>query len=314
MLLPRSNREGRRGILRERSALMPDTMDEAAADKREGRPARGFQILIVLLVSIALPSAIYAIYVLGQLEHIREHNLRGLESTAQEVSQLLDNTRTTVENLRKDAAYACSFFERQNRARLITPKCKRLADDGNLGQLRFEASKGSLDIVGKLKNGEPLRIAVQVGALLEEVPFGSVFDRLMIVDEKGKLLGSSITPQRSSPMLPPGVAAASVASPPVRVLNLAELKFVDDTKEAPIKFNEFRESTLVQPVTLAGIHYTLMCQPWSIADDGDDSSSQTWRLCGLIDGQRALRQALDVAPQFIILLLILFTLAVISWP
>src|SRR5262249_13982271 len=46
----------------------------------------------------------------------------------------------------------------------------------------------------------------------------------------------------------------------------------------------------------------------------DGSSPQTWRLCGFIDGQRAFQQALDVAPQFVILLLVLFTLAVISWP
>ena len=46
----------------------------------------------------------------------------------------------------------------------------------------------------------------------------------------------------------------------------------------------------------------------------EGTETQTWRLCGLIDGQRAFQQALDVAPQFIILLLVLFTLAVISWP
>jgi hypothetical protein len=296
---------------------VPDATAQEAADTKESRPARGLHILIALLVSIILPAAIYAIYVLGQLEHIREHNLRGLESTAQAVSELLDNTRTTVGNLRKDARYACTFFQRQTRARLVTPTCDDLASEGRDGidpaELQFDVSRGAVDIVGKLKSGNSFRIEVQVSTLLEQVPFGSVFDRLMIVDNSGKLLSSAITPQRSSPMLPPGVAAPRDASPPVRVLNLAELKFVDSTKDTPIKFGALGQSTLVQPVILGGVRYTLICQPWRIANVGG-SGPQTWRLCGFIDGQRAFQQALDVAPQFIILLLVLFTLAVISWP
>jgi len=295
---------------------VPDATAKQAADTNESRPARGMQILIALLVSIILPSAIYASYVLGQLGTIREHNLRGLESTAQSVSNLLDNTRTTVDNLRKDASYACALFQRQKRARLITPTCEDLAQGRkqiDAAQLNFDGKRGTLEIVGKLTSGEPLRIEVLVGPLLEEVPFGSVFDRLMIVDDHGKLLGSAITPQRSSPMLPPGVAATGDSSPPVRVLDLAALKFVGSTKDSPINFDAFGQSTLVHPVVLAGTRYTLMCQPWVIANVGD-SNPQTWRLCGFIDGQRAFQQALDVAPQFIILLLVLFTLAVISWP
>jgi hypothetical protein len=304
---------------------VPDATTKEAADAKESRPARGLQVLIVLLVSIILPSAIYASYVLGQLGHIREQNLRGLESTAQSVSEVLDNTRNTVLNLGKDIPYACEFFRRQLRARLVEPTCQELASEGEKAfdpeKLRFDVSSGTIEIAGKLNSNKPLRIQVQVDTLLEEVPFGSVFDRLMIVDNRGKLLGSAITPQRSSPMLPPGVAATGGSSPPVRVLDLAELKFEGSTKDPPIKFDAFGESTLVQPVTLGGTRYTLMCQPWRIFNvrgsspqTADASSPQTWRLCGFIDGQRAFQQALDVAPQFVILLLVLFTLAVISWP
>jgi hypothetical protein len=297
---------------------VPDATAQEAAHTKESRGARGLQILIGLLVLIILPSAIYAFYVLGQLEHVRQHNLRGLESTAQAVTVLLDNTRTTVGNSLKRTTYACAFFQRQTRARLITPTtCDDLererADGLDAAELQFDVSRGAIDILGKLKSGKELRIEVQVSTLFEQVPFGSVFDRLMLVDNKGKLLSSAVTPQRSSPMLPPGVAATGDASQPVRVLNLAELQFVGSTKDAPIKFDAFGESTLVHPVILGGTRYTLMCQPWRIASVGG-SGTQTWRLCGFVDGQRTFQQALDVAPQFIILLLLLFTLAVISWP
>ena len=102
----------------------------------------------------------------------------------------------------------------------------------------------------------------------------------------------------------------------MRALDLAKLKFVGSTKDAPITFAGFGRSTLVHPVVLGGTRYTLMCQPWRITNVAvpKGTETQTWRLCGLIDGQRAFQQALDVAPQFIILLLVLFTLAVISWP
>ena len=143
-----------------------------------------------------------------------------------------------------------------------------------------------------------------MGTLLEQVPFGADFDRLMIVDDQGTLLGSAISPQRSSPMLPPGVAAFGSSSPPVRALDLAKLKFEGSTKDAPITFEGFGRSTLVHPVVLGGTRYTLMCQPWRITNVAvrKGTDVQTWRLCGLIDGQRAFQQALDVAPQFIILL------------
>lgn len=299
---------------------MPDPTAKEAADTKEQRPARGLKILIALLVSIILPAAIYAIYVVGQLEHVRLHNLRGLESTAQAVAGLLENTRTTVGNLGKDPGYACMFFQRQNRARLITPTCDLLARAGDSGidpkQLQLDVSRETVEIVGKLKRDVPLRIEVNVGTLLEQVPFGADFDRLMIVNNQGRLLGSAISPQRSSPMLPPGVAAFGSSSPPVRALDLAKLKFVGSTKDVPITFDGFGRSTLVHPVVLGGTRYTLMCQPWRITNVAvrKGTDVQTWRLCGLIDGQRAFQQALDVAPQFIILLLVLFTLAVISWP
>lgn len=298
---------------------MPDPAAKQAAHTKEQRPARGLKILIALLLSIILPAALYAIYVFGQLEHVRQHNLRGLESTAQAVAGLLDNTRTTVGNLGKDPGYACMFFQRQNRAQLITPTCDVLARSGDSGidpeQLQLDVSRGSVDIIGKLKSGVPLRIEVKVGTLLEQVPFGADFDRLMIVNDQGRLLGSAISPQRSSPMLPPGVAAFGRSSP-VRALDLATLKFVGSTEDAPITFAGFGRSTLVHPVILGGTRYTLMCQPWHISNVAvpNGTEVQTWRLCGLIDGQRAFQQALDVAPQFIILLLVLFTLAVISWP
>ena len=134
---------------------MPDPTAKEAADTKEQRPARGLKILIALLVSIILPAALYAIYVFGQLEHVRQHNLRGLESTAQAVAELLENTRTTVGNLTKDPGYACMFFQRQNRARLITPTCELLASAGDSGidpeQLQFDVSRGTVDIVGNLK-------------------------------------------------------------------------------------------------------------------------------------------------------------------
>src|SRR6185436_8888254 len=84
-------------------------------------------------------------------------------------------------------------------------------------KLYFDGRSGTLEIHAELKSGNSLRVAVRVDALLEQMPFGSVFDRLVIVDDQGRVLGGDITPQRSSPMLPPSVAAAGNSSPPVRV-------------------------------------------------------------------------------------------------
>ena len=331
---------------------MPEPTAKDAAETQDHGSARGLRLLITLLASILVPAAIYTFYVLGQLEQVREHNLRGLESTAQAVAGLLENTRATVDNLVRDPGYACLFFERQKRLTLVAPSCSELTEifAGKRGAFSKDelhlVETGVVEIVGEipLKAGAaakgcvttattdtkpaqkldsttaasdkervcPFRIEVKLDTLLEQIPFGAVFDRLMIVNEAGELLGSAISPQRSSPMLPPDFPAAS-SSPPVRALDLASLKYVGNTKDSPVTFKGFGRSTLVHPVILGGVRYSLMCQPWRVAANGR-TTVQTWRLCGFIDSQRSFQQALDVAPQFIILLLVLFTVAVVSWP
>ena len=96
----------------------------------------------------------------------------------------------------------------------------------------------------------------------------------------------------------------------MRALDIGKLKFIGSTKDAPLTLDALGEATLVQKVELGGTRYMLMCQPWR----ANSSGLKTWRLCGLVDGQRSFQQALEVAPQVVMLLLVLLTLALVSWP
>lgn len=287
-------------------------------------------MVFTLLALIFVPAGIYALYVIGQLEHVRNHNLRGLDSAAQAAAGLLENARTNVRNLIDDQAYACMFFERQTRLKLLEPTTCRDLKDIDPDFLPLEVVGSSLQIVGystaqtrdatkanentrQSTNKPVLRIEIVLGALLDEIPFGATFDQLFIVNETGGLLGSTISPRRSSPMLPPGVDVG-MAPPPIRVVNLSTLRFAGSSKQPPVNFDGFGTATFVHTVEVAGTRYTLMCQPWRVAFDARRANVATWGLCGLIDGQRSFRQALEVAPYIVTLLLVLLTLAVVSWP
>jgi hypothetical protein len=54
---------------------------------------------MALLALIFVPAGIYGVYVLGQLDDIREHNLRGLDNATRAVEGLLENARKSVADL-----------------------------------------------------------------------------------------------------------------------------------------------------------------------------------------------------------------------
>lgn len=291
---------------------MPEPTANDAAEPQDDRSSRALRRLVALLALILVPAGIYAFYVLGQIEYIRQHNLRSLESAVQAAESLFETTRVNVENLLAEPAGACMFFQRQ---KLLTPVtgCASVQSfpPTKKAALHIETDDGRVEIVGSpaAPGSEQLRIEISLAKFLEQIPFGAAFDQMLIVDDKGALLGSAISPQRSSPMLPPRQTVRALA-PPMRVLDLAKLTFVGSTKDAPITLEGVGHATFVQSVELGGTRYTLMCQPWRVAL----GSEGTWRLCGLVDGQRSFRQALEVAPQVVMLLLVLLTLAIVSWP
>jgi len=280
-----------------------------AESSRNHRPVEGLKKVFGLLALIFVPAGIYALHVIGQLEHIREHNLRGLDNAAQAAQALIENARTNVRNLLDDQDYACTFFERQTRLRLIEPDCEELAG------LTIGADFPRLNVVGsrvQIVGGPGLRIEVVLEALLQEIPFAATFDQLLIVNQSGALLGTAVAPHRTSPMLPPGLDVRT-ATAPIRILNLATPGSGSDPDEAAAA-PDAAAATSQQTIELAGRRFDLLCQPWRIALDAVQGSTETWRLCGLVDSQRSFQQALEVAPHIVILLLALLTLAVVSWP
>lgn len=294
-----------------------------AAEVKGDRSSRGLRRLVGLLALILVPAGIYAVYVLGQIEYIRRHDLRSLENASQAAQTLLETTRVNVEHLLEDPTFACPFFQRQSLAKLVAPdNCADLASGTEQPALKLDTGNGRVEIVGSVPRESgaamDLRIEIPLAKFLEQIPFGAAFDQMLIVDEQGALLGSAISPQRGSPMLPPRETVAPSALP-MRVLNIQKLKPAGGSKDAADKKDagksaELADATLVQTVELGGTRYTLMCQPWRVAGRSNGTEVKTWRLCGLVDGQRSFQQALEVAPQVVMLLLVLLTLALVSWP
>jgi hypothetical protein len=300
-----------------------------AAEIEGDRSSRGMRRLVGLLALILIPAGIYAVYVLGQIEYIRRHDLRSLENVAQTAQTLLETTRLNVGNLLEDPKGACTTFQRQNLVTLVAPTCAALqelsSDAIDKQSLELDTSNGRVEIVGPLPPGAEkdkaarVRVEIPLAKFLEQIPFGAGFDQMFVVDEGGALLGFAISPQRGSPMLPPRETVRSSALP-MRVLNILKMqgagagKDAADKKDATGKSADLADATLVRPVELGGTRYSLMCQPWRVALHADGTQVKTWRLCGLLDGQRSFRQALEVAPQVVMLLLVLLTLALVSWP
>jgi hypothetical protein len=301
-----------------------------AAEVQDDRSSRAVRRLVGLLALILVPAGIYAAYVIGQIDYIRRHDLRSLENATQAAQTLLETTRANVGILLEDPRDACTTFPRQNLAALVTPGCRFLEEHDSIEKdgLRLETGNGRVEIVGDLpaqggESAQKLRVEIPLAKFLEQIPFGAAFDQMFIVDDAGALLGSAISPQRGSPMLPPRDMVRSAALP-MRVLNIQKLQGAGGGKDADKKEGEKKDAvgkptgladaTLVQSVDLGGTRYSLMCQPWRVAALSDGTDVRTWRLCGLVDGQRSFRQALEVAPQVVMLLLVLLTLALVSWP
>jgi hypothetical protein len=287
--------------------------DASKADVQDEGSSRRLRRLGGLFALILIPAGIYAGYVLGQIEYIRRHDLRSLENAARAAATLLDTTLTNVGNLIDTPGSACTSFQRLPLAVLVSPRCSDLknlsADDKK--SLHVRTIDGRVEIVGsRPAEGQPaLRVEIPLAKFLEQIPFADAFDQMFVVDNAGVIIGYGISPQRGSPMLPPrGTVKSSVL--PLRVLDIGKLKFAGSTKDLPLTIKELGDATLVQKVELGGTGYTLMCQPWRV----NGIEAGTWRLCGLVDGQRSFKQALEVAPQIVMVLLVLLTLALVSWP
>ncbi len=290
--------------------------DASDTEVQDDRSSRGLRRLGGLFALILIPAGIYAAYVLGQIEYIRRHDLRSLESAAQAVESLLETTRTNAQSLLAQPSYACTFFQRQALAKLVAPdKCATLENAAPIpnAPLKLDTRNGKVEIVGPLTlDDQPteLRIEIPLAKFLEQIPFGAAFDQMLMVDDSGLLLGTAIGVQRGSPMLPPRGTVKSSALP-MRVLDINKLKIAGAAKDAAQTLKDLDAATLVQKVELGGTRYTIMCQPSRV---NSTTGLKTWRLCGLVDGQRSFRQALEVAPQVVMLLLVLLTLALVSWP
>ena len=158
----------------------------------------------------SVPAGIYALYVLGQIEYIRRHDLRSLESAALAVESLLETTRTNAQSLLADPTFACTFFQRQTLAKLVAPdKCATLQDADPIPSASFnlDTRNGKVEITGPLVvkgAAAELRIEIPLTKFLEQIPFGAAFDQMLIVDQSGSLLGSAIGVQRGSPCCPRG--------------------------------------------------------------------------------------------------------------
>jgi hypothetical protein len=285
----------------------------------EDTRSKRLNLLIAVFVFLLVPAAIYGLYVFRQIDDIRANDLRGLDSAAVAAESVLDNVTLNLSNLLKgDRTYACTFFQRQPRLRLVEPSnCKDIAGDTYANASKdfgLDTTGRTLNIVSTCSGSSCLlRIEVVFGTLLEQIPFGAAFEQLLIVDSAGKVLGSAVSPQRTSPMLPPRVPAAAPLLP-LRTFSVTS-ESATQAADATPKPKPLVDATRVQTVAIGGASYALMCQPWHVpARLNVPHDSQGWYLCGLKDAQESFRQALEVAPNVVIVLLVFLTLAVVSWP
>jgi hypothetical protein len=297
-----------------------------------------------MVALVLVPLFLYAFYIFTQLDNVREHQLRRLDSAARAAEELLGTARRNVVNLRDHSEweYVCWFFQRQTRLRLDDPRrCDQFLDAAQDTEVSLDETNGRLWILGHPRQppaeeagpeptAEPERSAGQeqgaeagaspsfkvevlLHALLEENPFSDAFEQLFVVNDEGKRMGAAVRPRRSSPMLPPRVTAPPSPSP-VRAPDLEGLRFVGGDDDATATFKGFNFVSFAHPVELAGKRYTLMCHPWSLNVGSSETAPKTWWLCGLTDSRRSLRAALQVSPQRLILTLALVTIVVVALP
>ncbi|MEE4146406.1 MAG: hypothetical protein V2I26_16500 [Halieaceae bacterium] len=333
----------------------------SAAQRATGRSRPALRATAVFLSLLLLPAGLYAFYIVGQLEQIRTHNLQRLEQAASSISGLLGNVRTTINTLYSQSAGSdtwddgCKFFQRQTRLKLVEPAtCTDLPTNDAFGfaGLSMEANDSKLQFVVRLaqrpgwpsapvadpaassappesaasspgvREEKTVVVQARLDVLMEQIPFGEAFDTVMIVNNKGMLVGPAISPTRPSVMHPPGVEVP-VNSSPVKVFGLFGLTLPKGPDDAVEQLDVLQNATLIHKVELADKRFDLICQPFALPRDGmlpvsatagADTSAATWHLCGLVDNQRVFRQALTVAPYISVVLLALVTLCIVSWP
>lgn len=279
-----------------------------------------------ILGLLAIPVAGFLLYVHGQLGQVETRNLRNLAKAADAIERLVANAQTSVDNLLNKPDFACQFVERQTRLELVSPaRCTRIETLVAARKLRvlLEESGEALLVALVPAAGthetdvheSPIRFRVRFDRLLGEIPFGRDLDVLLVANQAGRVVGQLA----GTPETPAGQVS-------VRIARLAEL--AKPGGEA-LKLGNILDATSVESVVIAGTGYRLLCQPLVIsglrgagtagatkeaAASAPGDQAGRWTLCGLVEKDRSLRDALAVAPHLVVGLISLVVLAMFAWP
>ena len=304
------------------------TTDSKAQDEKPGKRRhswiRSLGLIGGLIAILAIPAGGYGLYVVDQLRDVEKQNLRTLAKAAGTVEAIVENLRTNVESLAGDPSFACDFQRRQTRLRLVTPKnCSlvgKLDTAEDTVRIDIESGKDGLQFTVKGDGESPtMTWAIRLDQVLAEIPFGNSMDVLLIADKKGR-----VVKQHPDPTASPDITNAPANSSDFtglgssqRGIRIGDLQQVKSKPEGRNIVSECVTGTLTANVVIVGQGYRMLCQPLvlSHADpEKDGQQEESWVLSGLVEQDRALRDALEVAPFLTVFLFSLFFFGLFLWP
>ena len=265
-----------------------------------------------LVVAIALlPLGGFAIKVVGQLDYVRDLNLRSLAKAADHVSELLQNAGTVYDNYeagrqaraataQESAAPDEDEPQATEREQKLSRFLNRAAAPASATPVTTQQSSATPDQPDERPvAGMPIEVAFGTGAnryvvdfveILAELPANDALDVLLIADSGGNVLAQHSSRSGSS-------------------LVLKSLTGLTRTDGSDVTV-DLRKTTDAR-VLLAGGTYDLLCQPFDVFRDG---TSQGLAACGLLDANEAWAQALAVSPLLLGVLFSVIVFGVLLWP
>jgi len=271
--------------------------------------------LLWALVIVVAPGGVYALRVVKQQHRLTEYRLRTLDTAASRVGTILRNAGTTMNSLKRDLGYACSFFERQPYLELgATEEC------GQLGEKLESCSAESMKTFLVHVRGEVMlwstategigrfnpdsiastpcdfTVRVRLKEILDELPLDGAFDLVAVVDESGRVVEER------------GTAG----------LHVARVDSVQGTSGEALTIDDLKRTSLQQEVRLFGSRYLLLTHPvrmpasYRTGEEGDDDP--VWVLCGFVDAGAAFRGAMEVSPVLIMILVLVLVFGLLAWP
>jgi hypothetical protein len=306
-----------------------------------------------LALLIAVPAVIYFFYVITQFEAIQQRDLRVLAETADAIEDTAMTAAKNLDALLQDNVpardakavyrfprprngsaettdFVSEFFKRQaalNPATQLASSClqgksedsvvSRFFDDSSLSfvvECRREAdTSGPVQKANASSLKESSAIArLDLDSVLERVPSTSTLGLVVVVTGPGEVVAEH-TPQPDYQLAP---GAESVTT--LRIRDIEALEVLGGQGAQP-DAEALTSQTAMRRVMIAGVAYELACQPlrlplrdW-VRDPPTDTDSRL-SVCGFVAESEIRREALQVAPTLLLVLIVLTALGLLSWP